>query len=110
LAQINGSTAANTDDDILGNFGGLRLGLRCTGGDADVDATSATSGASFGIGTVNDYSSTNFSSTTDLSSTPLTVTNADTGQVSFSYQLVTDTTNPSDPLITQVAGAGQAIP
>lgn len=91
FTQISGSTNANTDDVLLDNFGGLTLDLRCAGGDADIDASSATSGASFGIGTVNDFSSTNFSSTTDLTSTPLTVTNADTGQVSFSYQLVTPT-------------------
>ena len=43
---------------------------------------------------MNDFSVTNFSSSTDLSTTPLTVTNGDTGQLSFSYRLVTITAMP----------------
>jgi hypothetical protein len=88
FTQISASTSMNTDDALLSDFGGLTLGMKCNGGHAYIDATSASPGASFGIGTVNG-NATNFSSSIALSTTPLTVDNTETGQVSFSYQVLT---------------------
>ena len=86
FTQMNGSTSANTDDNILSDFGGLTLGLRCNGGKVDIDATSATSNASYGMSGVANNNATNFVFANDLSSTAVTDQDADPAQLTFAYK------------------------
>jgi hypothetical protein len=84
---MNGSTSSNTDDDILNDFSGLTLGLRCNGSKVDIDATSSTSGAGYGMSGVANNNATNFVSTSNLSSTPVTDQDANPAQLTFAYKL-----------------------
>jgi hypothetical protein len=60
FAQVDVSSSSATDVTILNDFGGLTLAIRCTGGGVDIDATSATNSASYGISGVANNNATNF--------------------------------------------------
>jgi hypothetical protein len=88
FTQMNGSTSsATTDDNILSDFGGLTLGLRCNGGKVDIDATSATSGAFYGMSGVANNNATNFVDSSNLSSTAVTDQDANPAQLTFAYKV-----------------------
>jgi hypothetical protein len=62
--------------------------MRCTGGNVDIDANTATSGASYGISAVANGSATTFlrSQGSFESGTAITLALAGPSQINFSYQ------------------------
>jgi hypothetical protein len=59
FAQVNTTSGSATDVTILNDLGGLTLALRCTGGQVNIDARTATNDAGYAMSAVANANATN---------------------------------------------------
>lgn len=87
FARINATNATATFQTVLSDFGGLTLQMNCSGGHVNVEATSATAGASYNMSGVANANATNdVDAEGTLSTTPLNDQTANPAQLTFSYE------------------------
>ena len=88
LINISDWSNSTADSTLAGPLAGLTLAMRCVSGNVDIDATTAVSGASFGLSAVTNAAATSFVKAEGNfnTGTPITATIANPSQVSFSYE------------------------
>jgi len=88
LINVSDWSNSTSDSTLAGNMAGLTLAMRCVSGSVDIDATTAVSGASFGLSAVTNAAATSFVKAEGNfnTGTPITAAIANPSQVSFSYE------------------------
>jgi hypothetical protein len=88
VSNISVWSSSSSDVTLVSDIAGLTLAMRCTGGDVDIDATTADTDASYGMGAVANATATSFVKAEGDFTTGSTITStiAAPSQVSFSYE------------------------